>query len=141
MGHKSTDAEIDRRIEDILELMFRRATKSEIVRYASDKWGITSRQTEDYIKWAKNRLRGLADIDLKEALGEAINDITYLLREAKRTNDLQLYKGARKLLSEHQGIIIDRKHIETTLTGDLLSMIEEGEKVLKHRKKSASRDT
>lgn len=51
---KATDIEIERRIMTVYEMIIKGVSKPFIVRYASEKWGITERQTETYLKRAND---------------------------------------------------------------------------------------
>jgi hypothetical protein len=67
---KSTRAEIEARIGEVYKLLLRRDSYRTIVRYGSTKWGVSSRQIDDYIAQARDRLREDATADRLDALAE-----------------------------------------------------------------------
>lgn len=50
---KATNAEIDLRVSSVYEMIVKGHTRSMIVRFSSENWGIGERQTEDYIASAR----------------------------------------------------------------------------------------
>lgn len=57
MGNKSTYPEIDIRIDTICEMLIKSVSRKKIVRFCSEKYGITSRQTDTYIKKAREQIK------------------------------------------------------------------------------------
>jgi hypothetical protein len=66
MAEKSTNAEIELRIATIYEMVVKGASRKYIVRYASNQWNITSRQTDDYLKKVHEDLKELYGDDYKK---------------------------------------------------------------------------
>lgn len=62
MSEKSTNAEIELRLATIYEMVVKGASRKYIVRYCSEKFEITSRQTDEYLKRVYD--------EIKETYGE-----------------------------------------------------------------------
>ena len=63
---KSTDAEISRRVRFVRRMLLRGHTRGDIVRFCSKKWGITSRQIDDYLAYAKEEIEEINKTDMKQ---------------------------------------------------------------------------
>ena len=68
MAKKATNAEIEFRIATLYEMVVKGATYSYIVRYASEEWDITSRQTDTYLKRVYEQIKDTYDDDYKKRL-------------------------------------------------------------------------
>lgn len=69
---RSTEAELEQRIQEIYHLLLRREPYQNIVRFGSGKWGIGSRQVDEYISRARELMREEARADRDVALAEHI---------------------------------------------------------------------
>ena len=61
MGKKATILEREERVLTILEMVLKGANKPYIVRYASEKWEIGERMTEEYLSRAHVKIKELAE--------------------------------------------------------------------------------
>jgi len=61
MAKKSTKAEVIERVKLIIDFLLDGFSRYEIMQYTAEEWGIATRQTDEYIKFANNRIRRLAN--------------------------------------------------------------------------------
>lgn len=95
---KSTDTEILKRIAVVAEMDLKGDSKEKIVRYASENWKISERQTETYLKRARESF-------IKEACAKNIDE--HLGKVVMQHNDLyqkcysiQDYAECRRILKD-----------------------------------------
>lgn len=72
MAPKSTNAEIERRIAIVYELMLEGTTRAEIVRNLTNKWGCKSRIIDIYMQRASELIKQDAERIKKNALEEML---------------------------------------------------------------------
>ncbi len=97
MAAKANRAEIKQRVGEIYELLLTRTSHRTICRYASVKWGVTSRQTERYIKEARAKLSELVAFDQAEELAKAKGLYEQIIARQMSGGDL---RGARATLDK-----------------------------------------
>lgn len=76
---KSTIAEVDDRITEVMELVFAKKDRIEIVQYCAKKWNIGDRQADNYIR----RARQIIQDEYVDKYREAI-----VYKSVKRMEDL-----------------------------------------------------
>ena len=54
---KATKAEIERRVDEVYDLLINRVTYRAILGYGAQKWGVKERQMNVYIARARERIR------------------------------------------------------------------------------------
>ncbi len=70
---KSTNAEIEQRVNKIYELLINSWNRYDIVQYGSKNWNITDRQVDDYIAMAKEIIKERGKQTREEWITEAKN--------------------------------------------------------------------
>jgi len=65
---KSTDAEIQLRIDTIYEMVVKGASRKYIVRYCSENWKISSRQTDEYLSRVYEEIKNTFTVEDKQKL-------------------------------------------------------------------------
>ena len=70
MSEKSTNAEIELRLSTIYEMVVKGASRKYIVRYCSEKFEITSRQTDEYLKRVYEEIKETYGEDYKQKILE-----------------------------------------------------------------------
>lgn len=85
---KATIAEIDRRVTEVYKLLCRGANRAQVVRHCSDKWGIGSRQAENYMARARKQMRELLAESREDLLSIEIAFRNDLLLEASQKGKL-----------------------------------------------------
>lgn len=88
MGRKSTNVEIDERINTVYDLLLRAHSRTQIVRYCAEKWKVGERQAENYIARARQLQQLDAAIERPEWLQAAIARLQDYEREAREAGRL-----------------------------------------------------
>ena len=63
MAKKSTNIEIDERINTVYKLLLEGNSRTQILQYGSETWQISERQIEEYIKRARDHQRLDAELE------------------------------------------------------------------------------
>jgi hypothetical protein len=92
---KATDAEVERRVDEVYDLLINRVTYRAIVGYGAQKWGLSERQMAVYMKKAKERIAERAKESQEEQLARAIASYESLYARQVAEKDLG---GARQTL-------------------------------------------
>ena len=73
MAVKNTNAEMNKRVNEIYSLILSRVNRTQILQYASKKWGeISDRTVDSYISKARDLIQKETAINRKDALAEHI---------------------------------------------------------------------
>lgn len=72
MAAKSTEAEVEQRVQEIYLLLLRRENRQSICRYARAKWGVSDDQADRYTKSARDLMRQDARVERDDAIAEHI---------------------------------------------------------------------
>lgn len=103
MAGKSTKAEIELRVAAVRQLVLNGASHYDIVRFGSENWHITSRQTEDYLAEARKSIKEAADAYRDMAFAEHVEHRRALRRKANNNKqyklELEIAKDEAKLLN------------------------------------------
>ena len=91
-GKKATHAEIEERVTAVYRLVIHGASRDEILRHAAEKWGLATRQAEDYLARANARFAKLAAYVREEELGKARDRFEFLYGRNIKAQD---FKAAR----------------------------------------------
>ena len=88
---KATDIEKEKRIDIVCELLIKGLTTSQMFRYVSEKtkWGISSRQLDNYISEAKQKIRNSDDNDKGFEIQRAKRRLESLYRKSEEIEDLR----------------------------------------------------
>ena len=92
---KATKAEMERRTDEIYDLIINRVSYRAIVGYAASKWGVKERQVAVYMDKAKKRIAELARPSQEEQLAKAIASYESLYARQVAEKD---FSGARQTL-------------------------------------------
>lgn len=95
MAGKSTNIEIDERINTVYKLLLEGNSRTQILQYGADTWGLRTRQVEEYIKRARDYQRLDAELERPEWLHESLCALKDIQRKA--TNKSQ-YSTALKAI-------------------------------------------
>ena len=88
---KATEIEKEKRIDIVCELLIKGLTTSQMFRYVSEKtkWGISSRQLDNYISEAKQKIRNSEDSDKGFEIQRAKRRLESLYRKSEEIEDLR----------------------------------------------------
>ena len=99
-GKKSTNVEIDARIEKVYDLLLNAYTRNQIMRYAAIHWGVAERQTETYLRRARDLLVEDSKIRRSQWLTEALARNRETERKAMDSNQLGVAIACQKLQAQ-----------------------------------------
>lgn len=88
MGKKSTNTEIDERINTVYDLLLKAYSRTQIVRYGAENWNIGERQMENYIARARKLMALDAELERPQWLAAAIARLVEYERRASESNQL-----------------------------------------------------
>lgn len=119
---KSTNAEIEKRIFEIEQLVIRGYSYSQIIRYASEKWKITSRQTDEYISRVKDVLKKQFEENKDKYKEMLVNQYMEIYKKAIESKNFSAGVQALNGLSKIMGLQIDK--VEATVKQTYSEWIE-----------------
>lgn len=82
MAKKSTNIEIDERINTVYKLLLEGNSRTQILQYGADTWDLKDRQMEEYIKRARDYQRLDAELERPEWLHESLSALKDIQRKA-----------------------------------------------------------
>jgi hypothetical protein len=72
---KCTNTEADQRVNAVYDLIVRAHSRTQIVRFASETWGVGARQTEHYMARARQLLALDAELERPKWLEQSIAEM------------------------------------------------------------------
>lgn len=119
---KSTNAEIEKRIFEVERLIIEGNSYSQIIRYASENWGITSRQTDEYISRVKDVLKKQFEENKDKYKEMLVNQYMEIYKKAIESKNFSAGVQALNGLSKIMGLQIDK--VEATVKQTYSEWIE-----------------
>lgn len=118
---KSTNAEIEARVNKIYDLLVNGANRSQILQYCTEKakWEVNERQIDEYIKRANQRLIELGKTHRETELGRAVARLNSLYFMSMSLQNFNVCLGIQRELNKLLGLNLEE---------DLLKRVEELEK-------------
>lgn len=93
-----TDAEVEMRVREILDLLLLGSTRAEILRYCTNRgWGVQSRQIDIYMAQAKEEIHEISRVTATETMSLILKNLWYLYKKCLDKDDLG---GARTALMD-----------------------------------------
>ena len=86
---KSTKVEINHRVNAVYKLLAEGHSRTQIVQFCADKWGITERQGDTYIARARDKLLEDVEMDRPAWVAEALQRLRMLEQKAAKKNQTQ----------------------------------------------------
>lgn len=90
MAKKSTNVEIDERVNAVYDLLLRAYSRTQIVRHCSETWNVGERQAENYISRARQLMQLDAELERPQWLAAAIARLVEYERRASEANQLSI---------------------------------------------------
>ena len=91
---KSTSLQKNLRVEEVAERLTRGYTRSTLLRYCADKWGVSSRQVDNYIRDARIILKAdWKDMERDQMVAEVLSQYNSLQVEAREKGQLAVALG------------------------------------------------
>ena len=88
MARKSTNVEIDERVNAVYDLLLRAHSRHQIVQHAANTWDVSARQADDYIARARQLMQLDAELERPQWLAAAIARLQEYERRAADSNQL-----------------------------------------------------
>lgn len=90
MAKKSTNVEIDERINTVYDLLLRAYSRTQIVRYCAEHWNVGERQAENYMARARQLQQLDAELERPQWLASAISRLQDYERLARDKGNLSI---------------------------------------------------
>ena len=90
MGKKSTNVEIDERVNTVYDLLLRANSRTQILRYAAETWGCGERTAETYMARARQLMQLDAELERPQWLAAAIARLQEYERRASDKNQISI---------------------------------------------------
>ena len=90
MAKKSTNVEIDERINTVYDLLLRAYSRTQIVRYCAEHWNVGERQAENYMARARQLQQLDAELERPQWLASAISRLQDYERLAREKGNLSI---------------------------------------------------
>lgn len=81
---RSTIAEKTFRVNRVARMLANAAVRSEILQYSADKWGVSERTADEYIRAAREILSADWEIDRRAFTAELLSQLASLQKEARK---------------------------------------------------------
>ena len=82
MAHKSDNAEIEKRVNQVYSLILQCHSSEKIIAYANQNWRINRAQAKNYIRRARNQMKEVCAIEREEAYAEEMELRREIIRKA-----------------------------------------------------------
>ena len=100
MGQKSSKAELDKRVHEVVRLLSMAKTTHWICRFASDEWGVDPRTAQRYIARAREIIRAEYDVERSEFLASRMTILDKVIESSIASGQHSNAVGALKLQAE-----------------------------------------
>lgn len=90
MAKKSTNVEIDERVNAVYDLLLRAHSRHQIVQHAANTWQVSPRQADDYIARARQLMQLDAELERPQWLAAAVARLVEYERRASEANQLSV---------------------------------------------------
>lgn len=130
---KSTAVELINRVNEIKEQMLLGYTRYDVVRYGTEKWGVSERQIEDYMSKANAILDEINMLEAKDNLKLLTSNMWKIFRKALEEGDrrhaselLREIGKLRGLYNEKVTMVLDDKRVNPDMSDiELESALDE----------------
>ena len=93
MKKKANQNEKEYRTLRIAALIGKGATRSDLLRYTANEWGLKERQSDQYIQDARMVLKKDFDIDRRQFTADVLSQLSTLQKEARNNGQLHVALG------------------------------------------------
>jgi hypothetical protein len=90
VAKKSTNVEIDERINTVYDLLLRAYSRTQIIRYCAEQWNVGERQAENYMARARQLQQLDAELERPQWLASAISRLQDYERLARDKGNLSI---------------------------------------------------
>ena len=100
MARKSSNAEIDHRVDTVARMICNAASTSQILRYCSLEWGVSRRQGETYLARARETVRQDYSQERCDFLASRLGVLDSITQKALKAGQLSAAVGSVRLAAE-----------------------------------------
>ena len=90
MAKKCTNSESDQRVNAVYDLLLRAHSRTQIIRFASETWGVGERQAEIYMSRARQLMALDAELERPQWLAAAVARLQDYERQAREKGNLAI---------------------------------------------------
>ena len=90
MGKKSTNTEVEERVNTVYQLLLESHSRFEIVQYGAENWGVQARQVDKYLARARQLIAADSEIKREEWLASAVSRLVQYEKRAGRNDNLMV---------------------------------------------------
>jgi hypothetical protein len=90
VAKKCTNSESDQRVNAVYDLLLRAHSRTQIIRFASETWGVGERQAEIYMSRARQLMALDAELERPQWLAAAVARLQDYEREARAKGNLSI---------------------------------------------------
>jgi hypothetical protein len=88
-----TAAEMELRVNRIVRLLCNGGSRSDILQFSANQWGVCQRTTDEYIKRAREVLKDDWSVDRQAYTAQIMGQLSAIHKEAMRTGNLSVALG------------------------------------------------
>ena len=104
MGKRCTKVDKAQRIAQLVRLISNGAVTSEMLRYATDQWGVSTRQGESYIAEARKIIINDIDLDRKTVVAEMMAVCLTIIKKGMQGTNYNAVLGAINAIDRMGGL-------------------------------------
>jgi len=101
---RCNDVERDHRVNAIYKLLSEGQSRQQIIQFVADRWDLSERQTDNYIKSAREKLMADCEMERPAWISEALQRLRVVEQKAMAKNQPAAAINAIKLQAELIGI-------------------------------------
>jgi len=124
---RTTKGEVVQRVTEVFDLLLDGLRPCEVIRYVAEKWGVRSRQAENYLAKAYKQFEEAGRTKQERELGRAFTRLNRLYSIAISARDYKQALSVQKELNELLGLMVQKiKHSgEVKTISDLIIRTKE----------------
>jgi hypothetical protein len=90
----TTRAEFEMRVRKFAQIIANGGRRSDCVRFAAEKWGVSDRVCSDYLAAARDQLRADWDLERPQMIADLLSQCSTLQLEARKAKQYHIALGA-----------------------------------------------
>ena len=102
---KSTNAEIEYRLNRVYKLLCKHATTSEVVDYCAREWGIRPSMAKNYVRRVRERISKDWELDARQYRADLLTQYADLAKSARANGHDHIAIGALNSMAKLTGLI------------------------------------
>ena len=116
MAHKSDNAEIEKRVNQVYSLILQCHSSEKIIAYANQNWRINRAQAKNYIRRARTQMKEVCAIEREEAYAEEMELRREIIRKAMEDKKYQTALQAADSRAKLRGLFDKLEQAIDTVT-------------------------